>query len=90
MTFLKQALGAMPKYGWDYCAMKGQKVLLTIAHEPRRNGQGTFPTIASLCPVPAGMVSGVPAAAPAAQAPAAPVAAPVPVAQTVDDEPLPF
>lgn len=100
MTFLKQALGATPKYGWDYCAMKGQKVLLTIAHEPRRNGQGTFPTIASLCPVPAGMVAGVPAAAPVAQppvayageaasAPRAPVAQ-APVAQTDDDEPLPF
>jgi hypothetical protein len=97
MGFLKQALGATPKYGWDYCEMKGRKVLLTVAHEPRRSGQGTYPTIASLCPVPAGMVAGVPAAAPIAEAPIAeapapraPVAAPVPVAQNVDDEPLPF
>ena len=56
--FLKQALGAAPKYGWDYCEMKGRKVLLTVAHEPRRNGQGTYPSIAALCPVPSGMAGG--------------------------------
>ena len=89
MTFLKQALGAMPKYGWDYCAMKGQKVLLTIAHEPRRSGLGTFPTIASLCPVPAGMAAGGVPAAVAPQPVPAPVA-PVPAPAPVDDEPLPF
>ena len=80
--FLKSALGCMPKYGWDYCEMKGKKCLITVAHEPRRNGQGIFPMIAAVCPVPAGLVAGVPAAvAQAAVAPqAAPVqAAPVPV-----------
>ena len=79
--FLKSALGCMPKYGWDYCEMKGKKCLITVAHEPRRNGQGVFPTIAALCPVPAGMVMGAPAAtlAQPAPAPAVPVqAAPVP------------
>jgi len=68
--FLKSALGCMPKYGWDYCEMKGKKCLITVAHEPRRNGQGVFPTIAALCPVPAGM-GAVPAGG--AQAPVAPV-----------------
>ena len=79
--FLKSALGSVPKYGWDYCEMKGKKCLITVAHEPRRNGQGVFPTIAALCPVPAGMVMGGPAAtlAQPAPAPAVPVqAAPVP------------
>ena len=79
--FLKSALGSVPKYGWDYCEMKGKKCLITVAHEPRRNGQGIFPTIAALCPVPAGMAMGGPAAtlAQPAPAPAVPVqAAPVP------------
>lgn len=96
--FLKSALGAAPKYGWDYCEMKGKRCLITVAHEQKRNGQGVYPTIAALCPVPAGMgagvvgaVGGVPTAvAPqAAPAPVAPV--PVPVAPVLaDDEPLPF
>ena len=53
--FLKAALGSAPKYGWDYCELKGRKCLVTVAHEQKRNGQGIFPTIAALCPVPAGM-----------------------------------
>ena len=57
--FLKAALGSAPKYGWDYCEMKGMQCLVTVAHEQRRNGQGIFPTIAALCPVPAGMAGGV-------------------------------
>lgn len=50
--FLKAALGSAPKYGWDYCELKGKRCLLTVAHEQKRNGQGIFPTIAALCPVP--------------------------------------
>jgi len=86
--FLKSALGSTPKYGWDYMEMKGKKCLITIAHEAKRNGQGVYPTIAALCPVPAGMAVGVPAAVPQA-APVAPSPAPAPV-PVVDDEPLPF
>ena len=101
--FLKAALGGSPKYGWDYCEMKGKKCLITVAHEPRRNGQGIFPMIAALCPVPAGMGAVPAGGAPAAVAPqpapvqaapvqAAPVLVPVtPVpAYTADDEELPF
>lgn len=81
--FLKSALGSAPKYGWDYMEMKGKKCLITIAHEAKRNGQGVFPTIAALCPVPAGMagnvgpVGGVPAtvAPQAAQAATSPAPA---------------
>ena len=53
--FLKAALGCAPKYGWDYCEMKGKKCLITVAHEQKRSGQGIYPTIAALCPVPVGM-----------------------------------
>lgn len=98
--FLKAALGSAPKYGWDYCELKGRKCLVTVAHEQKRNGQGIFPTIAALCPVPAGMGSPQSAAAVgsghAAVAPqpatvqAAPVPTPIAVAPVVDDEPLPF
>ena len=56
--FLKAALGCAPKYGWDYCEMKGRTCLVTVAHEQRHNGQGVFPSIAALCPVPAGMTGG--------------------------------
>jgi len=57
--FLKAALGCAPKYGWDYCEMKGRKCLVTVAHEQRHNGQGVFPSIAALCPVPTGMAGTV-------------------------------
>lgn len=75
MDFLKRALGATPKYGWDYCELKGKKFLLTVAHEARRNGQGHFPIIAAICPLPAGLppdYRGAPAAATPAAAPVAP------------------
>jgi hypothetical protein len=95
--FLKSALGSAPKYGWDYCELKGKRVLITVAHEQKRNGQGVYPMIAALCPVPAGMGNpqsavavGSAQVAVAPQATPAPVA-PVPVAVApVDDEPLPF
>ena len=95
--FLKSALGSAPKYGWDYVEMKGKKCLITVAHEAKRNGQGVYPTIAALCPVPAGMagnvgpvggVGGVPATVAPQAAPVAPSPAPVPA--PMDDEPLPF
>ena len=99
--FLKSALGSAPKYGWDYCELKGKKCLITVAHEQKRTGQGVFPTIAALCPVPAGMAMNavVAAGSPAAGSPVAgsPAVAPAPVAQVTtevasafDDEPLPF
>jgi len=102
--FLKSALGAAPKYGWDYMEMKGKKCLITIAHEAKRNGQGIFPTIAALCPVPSsfalqgngygaqgGVSTGLPAAVAPQVAPVPVSQAPAPVAPApVDDEPLPF
>lgn len=98
--FLKSALGSAPRYGWDYCELKGKKCLITVAHEAKRNGQGVFPTIAALCPVPAGMAAGVPAAVAPQAVPAAPSPSFAPqsggyggqacATAPVDDEPLPF
>ena len=90
MVFLKSCLGATPKYGWDYCAMKGGKYLLTVGHQARRSGQGVFPHIAAICPLPAGL--------PADYKGAAAVAAPATTGAVADgagydpgtDEALPF
>lgn len=56
--FLKMILGKAPAYGWDYCALKGRKVLLTVEHIPRRTGDGVYAAIASLSPVPSGLAAG--------------------------------
>jgi hypothetical protein len=55
--FLKSMLGHAPKYGWDYCSLKGQQCLLTVEHVQRRDGSGVFAGIATLSPVPQGMGS---------------------------------
>jgi len=95
--FLKGILGKAPSYGWDYCTLKGSKCLVTVEHKAKNNGQGYYPAIAALSPMPVGM--------PAASAPA-PVQQPIPVQQPMpipmmapppvtatpfeEDEPLPF
>jgi hypothetical protein len=91
--FLKAILGRAPQYGWDYCELKGKRCLITVAHEQKRNGQGIYPTIAALCPVPSsfalqsngyggqGGMAGSTGSPQAGGVPAAmPQAAPVPVA----------
>jgi hypothetical protein len=79
---LSQILGKAPAYGVDYCALKGQQCLITITHEPKRDGTGSFPRLLSLSPVPAGMGA---APAPAARRPMAP---PAPVKPPEDDIPF--
>ena len=75
--FLKSLLGRAPQFGWDYCTLKGSKVLLTVEHVQRKDGSGVFAGIASLSPVPAGF--GQPAPQPVASPPApAPAPAPQP------------
>jgi hypothetical protein len=69
--FLKSILGVAPKYGWDYCEIKGAQCLLTVEHKPRRDGSSVFPMIATLSPIPASMRQPAPA-------PVAPAPAPVP------------
>jgi len=96
-AFLKSIMGKAPAYGWDYCSLKGSKVLLTVEHKAKSNGQGYYPSIAALSPMPVGM------AAPSAPAPVQqpipvqqpmpiPMMAPPPVTATPfeEDEPLPF
>ncbi len=77
--FLKSLLGKAPAYGWDYCALKGQKCLLTVEHVQRRDGSGVFAAIAALSPVPIGFGTTAPAQ-PAAQTPV----------QSGQREPAPF
>jgi hypothetical protein len=52
--FLKSLMGRAPSIGWDYCALKGAKCLLTVEHVQRRDGSGVFASIAALSPLPAG------------------------------------
>ena len=53
--FLTALLGEPPKMGWDYMEMKGRKVLVTVAHQPKRSDPGeSYATIASVSPLPAG------------------------------------
>ena len=102
--FLKCLLGHAPEYCWDYCLLEGQKCLLTIEHVQRRDGNGVFPVIAALSPLPAGFgdqpraKSALPAATASRPAPtpqaAAPVkptprAAPAPALETTDGD-IPF
>ena len=95
---LRQMLGTAPKYGWDYCEMKGTKCLITVDHAARRDGNGVFVSISAFSPLPAGFGVGAVAQAAPLQAAVAPQAAFVPTAPAqapaaplpVDDEPLPF
>lgn len=69
--FLRSWLGAAPKYGWDYCEMKGRKALITVEHKTSRDGSRTFASISVICPVPEGMtVARTAAPLPVQQAPA--------------------
>ena len=86
-AFLTSVLGEAPKMGWDYCALKGRKVLITIAHaEGGKSGQ-TYASIATVSPLPEGFD---PATAPAPK----PAAVPPPVESVSQsdqtDEEIPF
>lgn len=85
-NFLKSLLGRAPAFGWDYCALKGAKCLLTVEHVQKRDGSGVFAAIAALSPVPAGL--GQPAPVPVHPSPAAPVP-PAPLAAQPRPQPAP-
>jgi len=93
-AFLKGILGKAPSYGWDYCTLKGSKCLVTVEHKAKNNGQGYYPAIAALSPMPVGMPAAptpVPAPQPMPVQQPAPVMAPPPMAAPFEeDEPLPF
>jgi len=97
--FLKGILGKAPAYGWDYCTLKGSKCLVTVEHKAKNNGQGYYPAIAALSPMPVGMPAQSapapvpqPMPVPVQQPMPIPVMAPPPVmaAPFEEDEPLPF
>jgi hypothetical protein len=89
LKFLTAWLGHPPKYGWDYCELKGAGAIVTVGHKPSRDGTRTFANIVGISPVldqlrsqvlplaAFGQPSGQPQAAPAPLPPQAPTAAPV-------------
>jgi hypothetical protein len=85
--FLTGWLGHPPKYGWDYCELKGQGAMVTVGHKASRDGTRTFANLNGIAPVidqlkgqviPLAVfgqaASPPPAPRPAAYAPAAPPA----------------
>lgn len=93
--FLKSWLGQAPKFGWDYCALKGAKALITVDHQPSRTKPGAvYAIIASISPLPEGYGE-QPQPAPQPVPPPAPAAAqhaPAAAAVSVEDsgDELPF
>ena len=49
--FLTSWLGSPPKYGWDYCELKGQGAMITVAHKQSRDGTKTYANIVGISPV---------------------------------------
>lgn len=49
--FLTSWLGSPPKYGWDYCELKGQGAMITVAHKQSRDGSKTYANIVGISPV---------------------------------------
>ena len=49
--FLTAWLGTPPKYGWDYCELKGQGAMITVAHKQSRDGTKTYANIVGISPV---------------------------------------
>ncbi|HNQ91188.1 MAG TPA: hypothetical protein PKM73_21450 [Verrucomicrobiota bacterium] len=76
-SFLKSLLGRAPSFNWDYSTLKGAQCLVTVEHVQRRDGNGVFPVIAALSPLPAAFAD-QPAAKPAPPTPPASRPAPTP------------
>ena len=49
--FLTGWLGTPPKYGWDYCELKGQGAMITVAHKQSRDLTKTYANIVGISPV---------------------------------------
>ena len=49
--FLTSWLGTPPKYGWDYCELKGQGAMITVAHKQSRDLTKTYANIVGISPV---------------------------------------
>lgn len=52
MKFLTSWLGQPPQMNWDYCELKGEPALITVAHRQSRDGTKTFANITAISPVP--------------------------------------
>lgn len=85
--FLTSWLGHPPKYGWDYCELKGQGAMITVAHKQSRDGSKTYANMVGIAPVidqlreqvlplSAFEQSAAPTQSPVPQAPAQPAAQP--------------
>lgn len=88
-AFLKSILGRAPKFGWDYCELKGTQVSLTVEHAPSRDGTKSFPNIAAIAPLPAGYASRPPQSPPPVQK-APPPPPPAPEASFSAEDEVPF
>jgi len=49
--FLTSWLGSPPKYGWDYCELKGQGAMITVAHKQSRDGTKIYANLVGISPV---------------------------------------
>lgn len=51
-SFLQQMTGEPPKYGWDYCELKGRGAQITVTHkESKRTPGKMYAVIGALSPV---------------------------------------
>jgi hypothetical protein len=79
-ALLKSITGEAPKMGWDYQAIKGVNVLITIEHKQGKVAQ--FATIATVSPLPEGFGENTAPAQPVAPPPMQPVPPPQPAPAT--------
>lgn len=50
--FLSSLLGQPPKYGWDYCELKGTKCLLSVVHAVPEGGGEVYAKVDHAAPIP--------------------------------------
>ena len=59
--FLTGLLGHPPKYGWDYCELRGRPAMITVMHQQgRKDPTKTYAGIASVAPLPYQLQGAVP------------------------------
>lgn len=88
--WLRSWTGEAPKEGWDYVELKNTKAMITVDHEARKTGDGSYATIVSIMPVPEGVAEPAPSTRAAQPQPAKKAATrAAPVVETSDEE-MPF
>lgn len=59
--FLTGLLGHQPKYGWDYCELRGRPAMITVMHQQgRKDPSKTYANIATVAPLPHQLQNAVP------------------------------